>query len=180
MTTPSPSHLSPHFPHLTLLRCLIRRIPWASGLRGGRSETCSFLTALWTNPQCKPLHVSILLTEHLAQWTWSGSVWFFLINLFILIGEYFTEWSKSERQILCMNTYKWHLERWYQQSCVQGGKGDTDVKNRLLDSGRRWWWNDLREQHWNIYITTCDIDNQCEFNAWSGTPKAGNVVMRGY
>ena len=28
----------------------------------------------------------------------------------------------------------WNLERWYQQSYVQGSKGDTDIKNRLLDS----------------------------------------------
>ena len=27
-----------------------------------------------------------------------------------------------------------NLERWYQQSYVQGSKGDTDGKNRLLDS----------------------------------------------
>ena len=27
----------------------------------------------------------------------------------------------------------WNLERWYQQSYVQGSKGDTDIKNRLSD-----------------------------------------------
>ena len=30
------------------------------------------------------------------------------------------------------NTYIWNLERWYQQSYVQGSKRDT--KNKLLDS----------------------------------------------
>ena len=49
---------------------------------------------------------------------------------------YNTECSKSERerQILCINAHTWNLERWYWQSYVQGSKGDTDVKNRLLDS----------------------------------------------
>ena len=25
--------------------------------------------------------------------------------------------------------------------------------------GRRWEWDDLREQHWNMYITICEIDH---------------------
>ena len=29
---------------------------------------------------------------------------------------------------------------------------------------RRRGWDDLRQQHGNIYITICKIDNQCEFN----------------
>ena len=50
--------------------------------------------------------------------------------------SYYTEWNKSERerQIVCINAYIWNLERWYQWSHIQGSKGDTDVKNRLLDS----------------------------------------------
>ena len=35
--------------------------------------------------------------------------------------------------------------------------------------GRRRGWDDLREYHWNIYITICKVDNQCEFDA--GHPK---------
>ena len=51
-------------------------------------------------------------------------------------GAYYTEWSKSERerQMPYINTYIWNLERWCQLSYKQGSKGDTDVKNRLLDS----------------------------------------------
>ena len=51
-------------------------------------------------------------------------------------GAYYTEWSKSETesQILCISTYIWNLERWYQWSYMLGSKGDTDVENRLLDS----------------------------------------------
>ena len=39
--------------------------------------------------------------------------------------------------------------------------------------GRRRGWYDLREQHWNMYITICKIDNQCKFDAWSRALKAG-------
>ena len=52
-----------------------------------------------------------------------------------MIGGAFinTEWSKleKERQILYINIYIWNLERWFY---MQGSKGDTDGKNRLLDS----------------------------------------------
>ena len=48
----------------------------------------------------------------------------------------YTEWSKPERerQTSYINTYIRNLERWYGLPCVQGNKGDTDLKNRLLDS----------------------------------------------
>ena len=51
-------------------------------------------------------------------------------------GADYTEWSKSERkrQILKIKAHIWNLERWYQWSYMQGSRGDTDVKNRLLDS----------------------------------------------
>ena len=51
-------------------------------------------------------------------------------------GAYYTEQNKSERerQILYINAYIWNLERWHQQSYMQGCKGDADVKNRLSDS----------------------------------------------
>ena len=51
-------------------------------------------------------------------------------------AAYYTQWSKSEkeRQILYINAYLWNLERQYQPSYLQSSKGDTDVKNRLLDS----------------------------------------------
>ena len=59
---------------------------------------------------------------------------------------YYTEWNKSERerQILYINAYIGNLEKWHQWSYMQGSKGDTDVKNRILDlvgegeSGMTW------------------------------------------
>ena len=45
-----------------------------------------------------------------------------------------SEVSQRERQIVYINAYIENLERQYQWSYKQGSKGDTDVKNGLLDS----------------------------------------------
>ena len=39
--------------------------------------------------------------------------------------------------------------------------------------GRKWEWDDLREQHWNMYITICEIDRQSTFDAWDRVLRAG-------
>ena len=39
--------------------------------------------------------------------------------------------SEREKQISYMNVYIWNLERWYY---FQGGSGDTDIENRLVDT----------------------------------------------
>ena len=90
-------------------------------------------------------------------------------------GAYYTEWSKSERerQILYMNTYIWNLERQYWRSYMQGSKGDTDVKNRLLDSAGEGEGGMIWEKHWNMYITIYKIHDQCKFDVWSRAPKVG-------
>ena len=51
-------------------------------------------------------------------------------------GAHYTEWSKSERKtpIQYTNAYIWNLERWQWWPYMQDSKGDTDIKNRLLDS----------------------------------------------
>ena len=63
---------------------------------------------------------------------------------------YYTELSKSERerQISYINAYTRNLERWYWWSSIQGSKGNTGIKNRLLDSvgegkGGRIWENSI-------------------------------------
>ena len=88
---------------------------------------------------------------------------------------YYTEWSKSERErkASCINAYIWNLERWYYQSYVQDSKGDTDVKDRLLDTvgegkGGVMWENNIE----NIYISICKTDGQWEFGVWHGELKA--------
>ena len=91
-------------------------------------------------------------------------------------GAYYTEWSKSERETpILYITYIENLERWQWWSYMQGPKRDTDVKNRLLDwlCGRRQGWGVLREQHWNMYIITCEMDRLSRFNAWDRVLGAG-------
>ena len=49
--------------------------------------------------------------------------------------QHMTGFPCFKREILYINAYIWNLERWYWLSYLQGIKGDTDVKKRLLDSG---------------------------------------------
>ena len=49
---------------------------------------------------------------------------------------------------------------------MQDRKRDTDVYNRLLDSGRRRGWDDLIQQHWNMYIIKGETDHQPRLDAW--------------
>jgi len=76
---------------------------------------------------------------------------------------YYTEWSKSERerQILYINSCIQNLKRWYQWSYIHTGqqRRHTHKEQSFGLSGRRRW-DDLRVQHWNIYITICKTDNQ--------------------
>ena len=52
-------------------------------------------------------------------------------------------------------------------------KGDTDVKNRMLDSVGEGECDDLREWHWNMYIIVCEVDCQSRFNAWDRVLRTG-------
>ena len=48
---------------------------------------------------------------------------------------------------------------------MQNRKRDTDVQNRLLDSGRRRGWDVLREQHRNMSIIYGETDHQPRLDA---------------
>ena len=48
---------------------------------------------------------------------------------------------------------------------MQNRKRDTDVQNRLLDSGRKRGWDVLREQHRNMYIIYSETDHQPRLDA---------------
>ena len=49
---------------------------------------------------------------------------------------------------------------------MQNRKRDTDVQNRLLDSGRRWGWDVSRGQHRNMCIIYGETDYQPRLDAW--------------
>ena len=80
-----------------------------------------------------------------------------------------TEWSKSEKetQKSYMNAYIWNLERWYWHSYTHSCKGDTDIKNRLLDTvggeGGMIWQNSTE-----TYILP---NSQWKFDVWCKEPK---------
>ena len=70
-------------------------------------------------------------------------------------------------------TAAWNLERQYQQSYMQNCKGDTDVKNRLLDSVGE----GEGGMSWENVIVTCILPyvkqmTKCKFDIWSRIPKA--------
>ena len=47
---------------------------------------------------------------------------------------YNTKWSQKEKNKYHILMYKWNLERWYWGTFLQGGKGDADIENRLVDT----------------------------------------------
>ena len=49
---------------------------------------------------------------------------------------------------------------------MQNRKRDTDVQNRLLDSGRRRGWDVFREQYQNMHIIKGETDHQPRLDAW--------------
>ena len=62
-----------------------------------------------------------------------------------------------------INAYIWNLERWYQQTYMQGSKGDTDVKNSLLDSVGEGEGGMICEKDIGTYTSSCvKQDNQCK------------------
>ena len=50
--------------------------------------------------------------------------------------------------------------------CLQGNGGETDIENRLMDTGR---WGDgemYAESNMETYITICKMDSLQEFSVW--------------
>ena len=45
-------------------------------------------------------------------------------------------------------------------------------KEQIFGLWERKWWDDLREEHWNMHITMCKVDDECKFDAWSRALKA--------
>ena len=57
--------------------------------------------------------------------------------------------------------------------CVRRQKRHRDNGQTFGLCGRRPGWDDFIEQHWNIYITICEIDDQSKSDAWNRALKAG-------
>ena len=118
--------------------------------------------------------------------TWEACPWFQTI---------LQSYSHQNRMVLAQNR---HIKQWYriessevnsysygqfvcdkkrQEARIYSRHAGQQKRHRHKEqtlglTGRRWECNDLRECHWNMYITICKIDDQCEFNAGSRAPKA--------
>ena len=130
-------------------RLHLRKIPRAA--RSGnltKKDTCTlmFIAALFTIARTRKQPRCPLADEWIRKlWTIYTMEYYSAIkrNMFESV---LTRWvnlepiiqsevSQNEKhKVQHINTYIWNLERWYQQSYMQGSKGNTDVNNRLLDS----------------------------------------------
>ena len=130
-------------------RLHLRKIPRAA--RNGnltKKDTCTlmFIAALFTIARTREKPRCPLANEWIRKlWTIYTTEYYSAIkrNMFESV---LTRWvnlepiiqsevSQNEKhKVQHINTYIWNLERWYRQSYMQGSKGNTDVKNRLLDS----------------------------------------------
>ena len=72
---------------------------------------------------------SAILLSHKKEHIWVGS------NEVDEPRAYYTEWCKSEIEILYTDAYIWNLKRWYWWINFEGSSGDVDVENRLMDKG---------------------------------------------
>ena len=67
----------------------------------------------------------------------------------------YTEWRG--KQIPSINAYIWNLEKWSWWTYLQGRNRRRHRKQTCAHSGEKRGWDELREWHWNIYITICKI-----------------------
>ena len=59
----------------------------------------------------------------------------------------------------------------------QGSNGETDIENRLIDTGERGGEGELYgESNMETYITICKIDSQWEFSVWLRKLKQGLCI----
>ena len=66
------------------------------------------------------------------------------------LRDFHTEWSKSEKQIMYINTYTWDLEKWYRWTRLQSRKRHI-VENKHENQGEKGRWDELGDWDWHIY-----------------------------
>ena len=74
---------------------------------------------------------------------------------------YTVHWvTKSQTRLSTWHyTHIWNLEKWCWWAYLQGRNRDTDIEDRHGHSEGRREWDELREQHGNIYTTICETDS---------------------
>ena len=89
-------------------------------------------------------------------------------------GAYYTEWSKSEQKTpTYTNASMWNLERCNNEPICKKEERHRCIEQSFGLCERRRGWDDLRDQHWNMYIIICERDHQSRFNAWDKVLRSG-------
>ena len=110
------------------------------------------------------IHSGILLS-HKKECIWLSS------NEVDEPRAYYTEWSKSERQILYINTYIWNLEGWYWWTYLQGSNRDTE--NRLVDTEGKEREGQIKRVALKHTLPSVKFDSQWKFAIWHKELKSG-------
>ena len=136
---------------------LARKIPWPEKPGGlysmGHKESDDWVTNTHTyTPVFTAARVTIARTWKQPRCPstdeWIKKLWYIYTmeyysvtkrNGFESVELRCTEWSKSERekQISCINTYVWNLEKWYLWTYFRGRNGDTDREQTCRPSRER-------------------------------------------
>ena len=95
---------------------------------------------------------------------------------------YYKEWNKSgrERKKSYINVYIYIESREIILTILhKGQKRRNRHKEQTFGHGGWRGWDDLREQHWNIYIAICKTYSQWDFDVWCREPKDGALWQPG-
>lgn len=85
--------------------------------------------------------------------------------------------AEREKQILHVNVYMWHLEKWHKWICFQGRDRGADAANRLVgtagegEGGVNW------ESSTALYTPPC-ADRQLEGTCWSAQGAQRRALRR--
>ena len=114
------------------------------------------------------IHNGILLS-YLKECIWISS------NQVDETGAYYTQWSKKEKH---QYSILMHIYMEFRKMVTTTLYARQQKRHRYKEQtfglcGRRRGWDDLREEHWNMYINICEIDDQSKFDAWNRALKAG-------
>ena len=94
-------------------------------------------------------------------------------------GAYYTEWSKSERKTPIQHNMEFRKMIMMTLYAIQQKRHRCKEQTFGL-CGKRQGLDDLREYHWNMYITICDIDPEFKFNVWHRVLRAGALTWNSH
>ena len=110
--------------------------PWTAARQASLSISNSWsLLKLISSELVKPSNHLIFCRPLLLLPSIFPSISVFSKESVFCMDLYRVNTSEREKQILCINTYIWNLEKLYCWTYFQGSNGDTDIENRLMERG---------------------------------------------